>query len=198
MSKYIDFYFDVISPYSFIAHKKIERINENKKILFNYIPILLGGLHNLANITAPAFNKLKMTNMRNDCELVSTKNNIKFKWNDNFPINSLYMMRGYLLIEKKLRYDYISKIFNAYWVDNKDMTNKDNIISILDQLKIDQKFFFDGINNENIKDELKELTKKAFTKEVFGAPTFAVNNKIFWGQDRLEYAIDEIFKLRNS
>ena len=120
------------------------------------------------------------------------KNDIKFKWNDNFPINSLYMMRGYLLIEKKLRYDYINKIFNAYWVDNKDMTKKENIIFILDQLKIDQKFFFDGIDNKKIKDELKKLTKEAFSKEIFGAPTFAVNNKIFWGQDRLEYAIDEI------
>tara|TARA_B100000767_G_scaffold272771_1_gene301237 strand:- start:119 stop:703 length:585 start_codon:yes stop_codon:yes gene_type:complete len=192
MSKYIDFYFDVISPYAFIAHKKIVKLNESKEILFNYMPILLGGLHNLASITAPAFNKFKMNNMRNDCDLVSKKNDIKFKWNDNFPINSLYMMRGYLLIEKKLRYDYINKIFNAYWVDNKDMTKKENIIFILDQLKIDQKFFFDGIDNKKIKDELKKLTKEAFSKEIFGAPTFAVNNKIFWGQDRLEYAIDEI------
>jgi 2-hydroxychromene-2-carboxylate isomerase len=192
MSKYIDFYFDVISPYAFIAHKKIVKLNESKKILFNYMPILLGGLHNLASITAPAFNKFKMNNMRNDCDLVSKKNDIKFKWNDNFPINSLYMMRGYLLIEKKLKYDYINKIFNAYWVDNKDMTKKENIIFILDQLKIDQKFFFDGIDNKEIKDELKKLTKEAFSKEIFGAPTFAANNKIFWGQDRLEYAIDEI------
>ena len=192
MSKYIDFYFDVISPYAFIAHKKIERIHENKKNLFIYMPILLGGLHNLAGITAPAFNKFKMTNMRNDCNLVSKKNDIKFKWNDNFPINSLSIMRGYLLIEKELKYDYINEIFNAYWVDNKDMSKEENIVPILDQLQIDKKFFFDGINNKKIKENLKKLTKEAFSKEVFGAPTFAVNDKIFWGQDRLEYAIDEI------
>ena len=42
------------------------------------------------------------------------------------------------------------------------------------------------------KDKLKKLTQEAFKKEVFGAPTFIVNNKIFWGQDRLEYALDEI------
>ena len=192
MSKYIDFYFDVISPYAFIAHKKIERIHENKKNLFIYMPILLGGLHNLAGITAPAFNKFKMTNMRNDCNLVSKKNDIKFKWNDNFPINSISIMRGYLLIKKELKYDYINKIFNAYWVDNKDMSKEENIVPILDQLQIDKKFFFDGINNKKIKDNLKKLTKEAFSKEIFGAPTFTVNDKIFWGQDRLEYAIDEI------
>ena len=39
--------------------------------------------------------------------------------------------------------------------------------------------------------ELKELTSKAFENDIFGAPTFVVNNKIFWGQDRLEYALDE-------
>ena len=70
MSNYIDFYFDVISPYAFIAHKKIERIHKDKKIIFNYMPILLGGLHNLAGITAPALSKFKMNNMRNDCKLV--------------------------------------------------------------------------------------------------------------------------------
>jgi len=59
MSDHIDFYFDIISPYSYIAHKKIKKIKEKKKITFNYKPILLGGLHNLAGISAPAFNKYK-------------------------------------------------------------------------------------------------------------------------------------------
>ena len=78
MSNHIDFYFDVISPYSYIAHKKIQKIKENQKIIFNYKPILLGGLHNLAEITAPAFNKYKMKNMQNDCELVSKKKSNRF------------------------------------------------------------------------------------------------------------------------
>ena len=51
---------------------------------------------------------------------------------------------------------------------------------------------FDKIKQQSIKDELKELTYNAFEKEVFGAPTFIVNNKIFWGQDRLEYALEEL------
>ena len=44
---------------------------------------------------------------------------------------------------------------------------------------------------EKIKDELKIKTSEAFDREVFGAPTFIVNDKLFWGQDRLEYALDE-------
>ena len=191
MNKSIDFYFDVISPYAYIAHKKIEKINKDKKIVFNYKPILLGGLHNLTEINPPAFNKFKMINMKNDCDLVSKKNDIKFKWNDNFPINSLYIMRGYLLIKKDLKYEYLNEFFNAYWVKNKDLSNKENMNIILDKLSINHKFFFEGIEDQKIKDELKEITNQAFNKKIFGAPTFIVNNKLFWGQDRLEYAIDE-------
>ena len=40
-------------------------------------------------------------------------------------------------------------------------------------------------------DELKQLTNNAFKQDIFGAPTFVVNNKIFWGQDRLDYALEE-------
>ena len=45
-----------------------------------------------------------------------------------------------------------------------------------------------------IKDELKSITQEAHDKGIFGAPTFVVNNKIFWGQDRLEFALDEYNK----
>ena len=192
MSNHIDFYFDIISPYSYIAHKKIQKIKENQKIKFNYKPILLGGLHNLAEITAPAFNKYKMKNMQNDCELISKKNNISFKWNLKFPINSLYIMRGYLQISEKQKEIYLNTFFDAYWKDNINLSLENEISKLLKVLDIDVKIFFKEIKEQSIKNNLKELTSDAFRKEVFGAPTFIVNNKIFWGQDRLEYAIEEL------
>ena len=192
MSSHIDFYFDIISPYSYIAHKKIQKIKEQQKIIFNYKPILLGGLHNLAGISAPAFNKYKMKNMQSDCELVSKKNNISFKWNLKFPINSLSIMRGYLSVEDSQKEDYLNIFFNAYWKDNLDLSSEKEFSKLLENLKIDSKIFFDKISKQSIKDTLKQLTNDAFEKEVFGAPTFIVNNKIFWGQDRLEYALEEL------
>ena len=192
MSSHIDFYFDIISPYSYIAHKKIQKIKEQQKVIFNYKPILLGGLHNLAGISAPAFNKYKMKNMQSDCELVSKKNNISFKWNLKFPINSLSIMRGYLSIEDSQKEDYLNIFFNAYWRDNLDLSSEKEFSKLLENLKIDSKIFFDKISQQSIKDTLKQLTNDAFEKEVFGAPTFIVNNKIFWGQDRLEYALEEL------
>ena len=192
MSSHIDFYFDVISPYSYIAHKKIKKIKENQKIIFNYKPILLGGLHNLAGISAPAFNKYKMKNMQSDCELVSKKNDISFVWNSKFPINSLSIMRGYLSAGDNQKENYLDIFFNAYWRDNLDLSSEQEFSKLLVTLGIDSKIFFDKIKQQSIKDNLKKLTSDAFEKEVFGAPTFIVNNKIFWGQDRLEYALEEL------
>ena len=192
MSSYIDFYFDVISPYSYIAHKKIQKIKESQKVIFNYKPILLGGLHNLAGINAPAFNKYKMKNMQSDCELVSKKNNISFIWSSKFPINSLSIMRGYISLNETQKDGYLNTFFDAYWKDNLDLSSEKEFSELLGSLKIDSKNFFEKIKQQSIKDNLKKLTSDAFEKEVFGAPTFIVNNKIFWGQDRLEYALEEL------
>ncbi len=192
MSNHIDFYFDIISAYSYIAHKKIQKIKENKNIKFNYMPIFLGGLHNLAEINSPAFNKYKIKNIQNDCELVSKKNNISFTWNSKFPINSLSIMRGYLYMNEKQKENYLDIFFNAYWRDNLDLSLEDEVIKLLKILNINSEVFFNGIKEQSIKNNLKNLTNDAFKKEVFAAPTFVVNNKIFWGQDRLEYALDEL------
>ena len=192
MSNHIDFYFDIISPYAYIAHKKIQRIKKTKDIQFIYKPILLGGLHNLAGITAPAFNKYKMKNMKNDCELISKKNHIDFFWNLKFPINSLNMMRGYLFIDKDKQENYLNTFFKAFWNDNLDLSNKEEFSNLLKNLEIDQEKFINGIKDQYVKDQLKELTSDAFKKKIFGAPTFIVNNKIFWGQDRLGYALEEL------
>ena len=190
MTKTIDFYFDFISPYSYLAHKKI--INLNLRNIFNYKAILLGGLHNLAEVTPPAFNERKMKNMKDDCILIAKKNEISFKWNEKFPINSLYLMRGFLIVDDNKKSTFIDLCFDAYWKDNLDISTEKNMQKILTDCAIDHTFFEKSIKEQKIKDKLKDLTTEAFKLNVFGAPTFLVNNKLFWGQDRLEYAIDEL------
>ena len=194
MTKEIDFYFDFISPYSYLAHKKIQIIKKEKNINFTYKPILVGGLHNLQGITAPAFIKSKLKHMISDCNLIAEKNNFAFMWNSKFPINSLNIMRGYLFINDETKDLYLNVIFDAYWKDNLDISNEEILKSILNKCKINPIYFFDGIKDPKIKDELKVITQEAHYKEIFGAPTFVVNNKIFWGQDRLEFALDEYNK----
>ena len=193
MTKSIDFYFDFISPYSYIAHKRIKYLKTKDKIIFNYKPILLGGLHNLEGITAPAFIKAKLNHMITDCELIAKKNNFDFKWNSKFPINSLSLMRGYLVIDAALKDLYTDIIFDAYWRNNINISDKKELKNIIIKCKIDMKDFTNAINNQEIKDELTKNTKSAHEKHIFGAPTFVINKKIFWGQDRLDFAIDEYY-----
>ena len=191
MTKRIDFYFDFISPYSYLAHLKIK---QTKNINFDYKPVLVGGLHNLQGITAPAFIRHKLKHMMSDCDLIAKKDRSNFIWNSKFPINSLNIMRGYLFINNKDKDLYLNVMFDAYWKDNLDISNEEIIKSLLKKCKIDLNSFFEGIKDPQIKEELKNVTQEAHDKEIFGTPTFVVNNKIFWGQDRLEFALDEYNK----
>ena len=193
MTKSIDFYFDFISPYSYLAHKKI-KIFKEKPINFNYKPILVGGLHNLQGITPPAFIKPKLNHMINDCILFAKKYNFDFIWNSNFPINSLSLMRGYLFIENHKKDLYLDIMFDGYWKENLDVSKEEILIKLLKKCNIDENNFLKGIKDSKIKDKLKSVTQEAHDKDVFGAPTFVVNNKIFWGQDRLEFALEEYNK----
>ena len=73
-----------------------------------------------------------------------------------------------------------------------DLSSEKEFSKLLETLRIDDKVFFEKIKQQSIKDDLKKLTSDAFNREIFGAPTFVVNNKIFWGQDRLKYALEEL------
>ena len=100
-------------------------------------------------------------------------------------------MRGYLLIDQKFKKEYFENCFDAYWKENLDISKDINLDNILKKSGIDKDNFYTKIKDLKIKNELINLTNLAFEKDIFGAPTFVVNNKIFWGQDRLDYALDE-------
>ena len=195
MIKSFDFYFDFVSPYSFLAHKEIRKIEKKNSIKIKYKPILLGGLHNLHGIKAPAFIPAKAKHMIRDCKLIAEKNKIRFKFNSYFPIRSLNLMRGVLVAEEDdYKSFYIDEIFNAIWQDGLNMNDVTIIEKILKNLNINPKTFLLRVASSSIKDSLKKKTDEAYEKGVFGAPSFISNNKIFWGQDRIEFALNEASK----
>ena len=103
-------------------------------------------------------------------------------------------MRGYLCINEDKQNEYLNTFFDAYWKDNQDLSEPKNINKLLNNLKIDNDEFYNAIKEQNIKNKLIKLTTDAFEKEVFGTPTFIINNKIFWGQDRIEFVLKEASK----
>ena len=190
MTKSIDFYFDFISPYTYIGYERIK--TESKDINFVYKPIFLGGLHKLWNITPQAFIEPKKQFMIMDCEMVSKKYEIEFKFNSNFPINTIKLMRGCLILNGNQLKKYINLIFDAYWKNNENIADEKVLIKVLNQIKISIKEFTEKTEELEVKEKLKKLTNEAFEKNIFGAPTYVVNKKNFWGQDRFEYALEEL------
>tara|TARA_B100000427_G_scaffold322966_1_gene325733 strand:- start:680 stop:994 length:315 start_codon:yes stop_codon:yes gene_type:complete len=104
-------------------------------------------------------------------------------------------MRGvFIAKEDEFEKYYIDKIFESIWKDGLNMNDQNIVDKVLKNVNINSKTFFLRSSEQSIKNLLRKKTDEAFKKGVFGAPTFLVNNKIFWGQDRLEYAIAEANK----
>ena len=195
MTKSIEFYFDFSSPYAYLGFKEIKKYEKKYPFQIKYMPIFLGGLHNSAGITPAAFNKIKSKYMVQDTKLVANKKNIKFSFNSYFPIKTVNFMRG-AIIAKDDNYEkiYVEKIFDSIWRDGLNMNDNMIINKVLKNLDLNPSIFFGKVSDIKIKDKLKKLTNDALKKGIFGAPTYYVNKKIFFGQDRLSYAIDEIKK----
>ncbi len=195
MTKVFEFFFDFASPYAFIAHKKIIQFEKEKTINVKYKPVLLGGLLKLAGIKANADIPIKARYMIRDCKTSAEKNNIVFKFNNYFPILTLNLMRCVIVAERKgFERNFINKVFEAIWIDGLNLNDSSILEKLLKNLEINPKVFLTDASDQKIKDDLKKRTEEAFSKGVFGTPSFVVNNKLFWGQDRLEFAISEANK----
>lgn len=197
MIKSFEFYFDFASPYSFLAHKQIGKIEKENSIKMKYMPIFLGDLLNLAGIKANVDIPIKAKYMIKDCKLWAEKYNITFKFNNYFPIKTLNLMRCILVAEKKdkdFAQIFITKIFDAIWKDGINLNDNTIVEKLLQNLDLNPKTFLMEAIEPKIKDELKKRTDDAYQKGIFGAPSFIINNKVFWGQDRLEFVLNEAKK----
>ena len=195
MTKQIEFYFDFSSPYAYLGFKEIKNLEKKHQLKIKYMPIFLGGLHKSAGVTPAAFISLKAKYMIRDTKLVSEKKNIRFTFNTYFPIKTVDFMRGVIIAEEdNFEKLFVEKIFNAIWKDGLNMNDETVINKVLKNMELNPKTFFLRAKDNKIKEKLKKLTNDALKKGIFGAPTFFINKKMFWGQDRLTYAIDEIKK----
>ena len=193
--KKIDFYFDISSPYSYLAHEQIKRFEKENKIKVNYMPILLGGIHQLANITAPGLNPSRAKHMIKDLKICADWFKVKFQFNRYFPLKTVNIMRGALVAEKEgFLNNYVDQFYKAAWVDSLNLNDGKILERFIKNMDINPKSFIEKLSDQKIKDDLKTKTSNAFNKGVFGAPTFIVGSKMFFGQDRLEFVFREAKK----
>ena len=192
MIKTFEFYFDFGSPYTFLAHKGIRKIEKENSIKVKYMPVLLGALLKLTGVKANIDVPIKGKYMIKDCKLWAEKYNIEFKFNNYFPIITLNLMRCALVAENKgFSQIFINKVFDAIWKDGLNLNDNSILEKLLKNIDINPKNFLIEAIDLKIKNELKKRTDEAYKKGVFGTPSFIVNNKIFWGQDRLQFALNE-------
>lgn len=159
-------------------------------------PVFLGGMMQELGTTPPAMqNDLKAKYLAKDLDRWSEKHKIPYEFPDVFPINSLPALRGILAQDYEApeqKMDYVSNVFNAAWVNNEDIADKDVLLNCLPDGSLDEEVFLDRIDDEEIKDELKNRTDEAMDRGVFGCPTFFVDGEMFWGKDRFAFVLDAL------
>ena len=188
--KSIEFYYDYGSPTAYLAWTQLIKADSSLfEIIYN--PVLLGGIFAATNNRSPVHVEAKAKWMWGDLKMYANKYNVDFNKNDAFPVNTLYLMRGALLAKKKgLLMQYNKAIFNAMWINNVNLNDPKNIIDILKKNNFDSNEFFEATENNDIKEELKKMTSKAVENGLFGVPSFIVDNKLYFGQDRIDWFLN--------
>ncbi len=188
--KNIDFYYDFGSPTAYLAWTQLEKLN-TASYKVTYHPVLLGGIFKATDNKPPGLVKSKANWMFQDIKMYAEKYQVKFSMNTAFPINTLYLMRGAIYAYKNNSLlDYNRAFFNAMWVENIDLNNPKNIIETLESNSFDSKKYLASAEDNSIKETLKRNTSEAVDLGMFGVPSFIVDEKLYFGQDRMHWFLD--------
>ncbi len=188
--KSIDFYYDYGSPTAYLAWTQLKNLNPNNYKV-SYFPVLLGGIFKATDNKAPGLVIPKAKWMLDDVKMYAEKYNVQFMMNDAFPVNTLYLMRGAIYAKNNnILEKYNETMFAAMWSSNINLSEPKNIISTLKNSGFNSDEFLSAAEDQNIKDELKNATAKAVELGLFGVPSFLVDGKLFFGQDRMNWFLD--------
>ena len=190
MTKSLDFYFDVGSPAAYLAYTQLPKIAAETGATINWQPMLLGGVFQATGNSSPATVPAKGKYMFGDLERFARRYGVPFKHNPHFPINTLMLMRGAagLQLRKDERFGaYVKAVFEAIWVDGKNLNDLAVTGAVLHAAGFDAAGILALVSQQDVKDRLKVLTQRAVERGIFGAPTLFVGEQMFWGQDRMDF-----------
>jgi 2-hydroxychromene-2-carboxylate isomerase len=198
----VDFIFDVASPNMYFCHKLIPDFKERTGVEFEYIPCLLGGIMKLSGNQPPFVAFAEIPN-KNKYQLIEIERFIKqhqlkeFKFNSNFPMNTVQIQRGALAaIELGIFDEYLKIILEAMWEKNLNLADIDIFQSTLSENNIDTGSIMEIITSQDCKDKLIANTTDAVNRGAFGVPTFFFENQIFFGKDHLHQLEEYIYSIK--
>ena len=190
MSRAVEFYFDVGSPAAYIAWTQMAKLAQETNAEIQYRPFLLGGVFQATGNRSPTEVPAKGQYLLDDLARYARRYGVEFRHNPYFPINTLTLMRGALglqMREPDRMRPYVDAVYRAIWVESKNMNDPATVAAVLKQAGFDAEALLALASDPAVKDRLKQQTQDAVSRGVFGAPTFFVNNQMFWGQDRLDF-----------
>lgn len=191
MSKQVEFYFDFGSPYSYLAFHHLPKVARKAGAEVVWRPMLLGGVFQATHNASPMEVPAKGTHLQTDLNRWAAYFDVPYQMNPFFPINTLALMRGATALQMKGDEDgftrYTAAIYAAMFETPKNLNQPEEIGKVLHAAGFDPMQVLAMINDQAVKDKLKENTAAAVARGVFGAPTFFVGDEMFWGQDRLHF-----------
>ncbi|WP_454863808.1 2-hydroxychromene-2-carboxylate isomerase [Pseudomonas hormoni] len=195
MSKTVEFYFDLGSPATYLAYTQLPKICAQTDSQLIYIPILLGGVFKATGNASPATIPAKGAYMFQDLDRYARRYGVPLKFNPNFPINTLMLMRavtGMQLRHPERFLAFIDCLFQAIWVEGRNLDDLATVATALTQNGFDPTEVLALTADEEVKTALKNNTEKAVQRGVFGAPSMFVDNQLFFGQDRLDFVLEAL------
>jgi len=187
----VEFHFDFGSPNAYLAHLVIPEIERRTGVALAYVPILLGGVFKLTHNRSPAESLAGIRNKpeyeRLEMDRFLRRHGItRFRFNPFFPVNTLTLMRGAIAAQALGVFErYVDEIFRQMWSEPKKLDEPEVLRAALEESGLDAKALLELAQSPEIKARLLENTQRSVDRGSFGAPTFFVDDEIYFGKDRL-------------
>ncbi|WP_420428458.1 2-hydroxychromene-2-carboxylate isomerase [Algiphilus sp.] len=181
----IEFFFDPVSPYSYLAATQLDSLAARCGTTVVYKPMLLGAVFKATGNRMPAAVPAKGRYMLTDLQRWAAFHQVPFQFPAVFPTDSKLAQRIACTLPEAERPRWTLAVMRAYWVDGHDIGTEAGVRHALETLSMDAPAAIEAAQGEDAKAALKQLTDEAVSRGVFGAPSFFFGDALFWGFDRL-------------
>ena len=195
MSKTVEFFFDFGSPTTYLAWTQLPGICAKVGATLVYRPMLLGAVFQATGNVSPAMIPAKIPFMTLDLARFARRYNVPLRLNPHFPFDTLTLMRCATAVqvqEPARLAPFLDAIFTAIWAEGLNLSDPMVAGSIISAAGFDAQKILEQSSQQVIKSSLRETTEEAIQRGAFGAPTMFVGNEMFFGQDRLDFLVEEL------
>jgi len=188
MSRRLEFFYDYVSPYSFLADSQLAGLAERTGAEIVYRPFLLGGVMQATGNSPPIGVPAKGAYMAVDLQRWCAEYGVQIAPNPHFPVNTITAMRGALVTLKEGGFPaYHEALFRSVWCDGLNVADADVLRGVLEKAGLDAAAILARCSAPETKEALKASTAEAVRRGAFGAPTLFVGDEMFFGNDRLQF-----------